>query len=110
VIRFFSEQGLTPALLRDSYQHQLRRLAAGFDALDADPGTIDRDRTTSLSQYGGFLALSTSRATELQLALRERGVLSDSRGRYLRLGPAPYISDEQLDTAVGLLGEAIASL
>jgi kynureninase len=110
VIRFFSEQGLTPELLRDSYQHQLRRLAAGFDALGADPGLIDRDRTTSLSQFGGFLALTTSRAAELQVALRGRGVLCDSRGRYLRLGPAPYLADDQLDTAVGLLGEAIASL
>ena len=27
------------------------------------------------------------------------GVLTDTRGRYLRLGPAPYLSDEQLDEA-----------
>ena len=30
--------------------------------------------------------------------------VTDSRGRYLRLGPAPYHSDEQLETAVEELG------
>ena len=43
-------------------------------------------------------------------ALHDRGVLADSRDRYLRLGPAPYLSDQQLDAAVGLLGDAIDSM
>jgi kynureninase len=37
-------------------------------------------------------------------------VLTDSRGHYLRLGPAPYVSDAQLETAVGLLGDALESV
>jgi kynureninase len=36
-------------------------------------------------------------------------VLSDSRGPWLRLGPAPYLSDEQIEAAIGLLGEALAA-
>jgi kynureninase len=41
-------------------------------------------------------------------------VASDSRGRYLRLGPAPYLSDDQLREAVARLGsvagEVVAKL
>jgi kynureninase len=42
--------------------------------------------------------------------LARRGVLTDSRGDVLRLGPAPYLSDDQLDAAVAALGEAVAQL
>jgi kynureninase len=110
VIRFFAEQGLTAELLRGSYQHQLDVLTETFDALDADPSLIDRDRATPLAEFGGFLALRTAHATELQGALRARGVLTDSRRDHLRLGPAPYLCDEQLVAAVELLGEALAAL
>ena len=48
----------------------------------------------------GFLALRSPRAGELSAALRGRGVLTDFRGDVLRLGPAPYLSDDQLREAV----------
>jgi kynureninase len=108
VLAFFAEQGLTPERLRASYRRQVDLLAAGFDALGADDAVITRDRETPLEQYGAFLALRTPRAGELQRALADRGVLTDSRGSWLRLGPAPYLSDAQLDAAIGLLGEALA--
>jgi kynureninase len=49
-------------------------------------------------------------AGELKAALAARGVMADSRGPWLRLGPAPYLADEQLDRAIELLGEALRSL
>ena len=78
--------------------------------MGADDALITRDRETPLDRYGAFLALRTPHAGELQRALAERGVLTDSRGWWLRLGPAPYLSDAQLEAAVGLLGEALADL
>jgi kynureninase len=33
--------------------------------------------------------------------------LTDARGEVLRLGPAPYLSDQQLRDAVALLGEVV---
>jgi kynureninase len=107
VFRFFQEQGLTPGLLRQSYLHQLDVLAGGFDALGAPDDVISRDRDTPSSALGGFLALRSPHARALQAALRERGVQTDARGDYLRLGPAPYLADAQLDAAVGALGEAL---
>jgi kynureninase len=108
VIEFFEAEGLTPELLAASYRHQLSVLADRFDALDAPESLIGRDRSAPLSSYAGFLALRTPRAAQLQRALHERGVLTDSRADYLRLGPAPYLSDAQLADAIERLGEAIA--
>ncbi len=110
VIRFFDEHGLTPERLRASYRHQVDLLAAAFDALGAPDELITRDRATPLDRYGGFLALRSPAAGELRAALAQRAVMADSRGSWLRLGPAPYLADEQLEAAVELLGDALRSL
>jgi kynureninase len=110
VFAFFGEQGLTPERLRASYRRQIDLLAAGFDALAIDDAIVTRDRALDLDRVGGFLALRSPHAGELQRALSERGVLTDSRGPWLRLGPAPYLSDEQLETGIALLGEAVTDL
>jgi kynureninase len=107
VMEFFAEQGLTPAFLREVSLHQTTLLADRFDALDASPGVITRDRSAPREAYGGFLALRSPRAGELQRELAERGVLTDSRGEYLRFGPAPYLSDEQLEQAMATLGALV---
>ena len=102
VLDFFEEQGLTPDRLRESYLHQTTLLAERFDALGLED--VTRDRETPLEAFGGFVALESERAEELSRRLLEAGVVTDSRGRYLRFGPAPYLSDEQLETAVEHLG------
>ncbi len=107
VFDFFEEQKLAPKLLRQVSQHQVGLLARLFDELDADPRLIARDRTVPLEQIAGFLTLTSPRAGDLCTALRKLGVLTDYRGDALRLGPAPYLSDEQLTTAVTALGEVI---
>ena len=103
VFTFLAEQDLTPDTLRASYRRQVQRLAEGFDALDLPHDTITRDRSVAFDELGGFLALRSPRAGALQAALARRGVLTDSRGDYLRLGPAPYLSDAQLDAALAHL-------
>jgi kynureninase len=107
VFDFFREHGLTPALLREVSQHQIRLLAWAFDALDLDPAVLSRDRACPLDDIGGFLALRSPVAASLVRSLRARGVWTDARGELLRLGPAPYLSDRQLLDAMGLLGEVV---
>jgi kynureninase len=102
VLDFFEEQGLTPERLRESYLAQTTLLAERFDALGLDD--VSRDRETPLDRFGGFLALQSDHADDLYRALLEAGVVTDSRGSYLRLGPAPYHSDEQLEAAIEHLG------
>jgi kynureninase len=69
---------------------------------------IARDRSIPLERIGGFLALRSPRAGTLSDRLRERGVLTDFRGEILRLGPAPYLSDAQLEQAMAELGKAVS--
>ena len=107
VFGFFREQGLSVERLRKIGLAQIRRLAAGVDALDPDPAVLKRDRTVRLSRRGGFLTMETPRAGEICCKLRGLGVYADFRGRVLRLGPAPYVTAEQLDEAVAALGEVV---
>ena len=88
VFDFFAEQGLTPEALRESYLRQTQLLAEALDV----PG--DRE------DYGGFLALEVEDAEGVSRRLAADGVTTDYRGRYLRLGPAPYLTDDQLALAV----------
>jgi selenocysteine lyase/cysteine desulfurase len=110
VFRFFADMGLTPSVLRGSYQHQLAVLAEAFDALGAPDTLVTRDRSTPLDAVGGFLALRSPRAGELCAALAARGVATDSRGDILRVGPAPYLSDAQLTAAMATLGDTLQDL
>lgn len=107
VLDFFARQGLTPAFLREVSLHQNGLLASAFDALDAPPEIITRDRSAPREAFGGFLALTAPDAGELRKMLAERGVLTDSRGDKLRFGPAPYLSDSQLEAAIATLGEML---
>ena len=110
VFEFFEQQGLTPELLHGVSQHQVGLLARRFDEQGLAPTLVARDGTVSIARLGGFLALRSSHAAALHAGLRARGVSSDYRGTALRLGPAPYLSDSQLDAAVDALGEVARSL
>lgn len=107
VLDFFSAQGLTQDRLRDRSQHQVGLLMEAFDGLDLDPDVIDRDRSVPLDGVAGFLSLRSPRAGELARALSVGGVRTDHRGDVLRFGPAPYLTDEQLRTAMDALREAV---
>ncbi|HVK26518.1 MAG TPA: kynureninase [Actinokineospora sp.] len=103
VIEFFRSQGLTPEVLREISLRQTTLLADAFDALNLPEAT--RDRSVPRTSFGGFLAVQTPHAGAWQKALAARGVLTDSRGQYLRFGPAPYLRDDQLVAAMTVLGE-----
>jgi kynureninase len=105
VLEFFDERGLTADWLRAVSRHQVTRLAERFDALGLDPTRVSRDRTTPAERVAGFLALRSPVAGELSRRLRDRDVRTDFRGDVLRFGPAPYLSDSQLDAAIAALGD-----
>lgn len=87
VFAFFEEHGLTPERLRDISLRQTTFLAERLG--------VDGDR----SKLGGFVALRRDDAPQLCAALREERIHTDVRGDVLRLGPAPYVSDDQLERA-----------
>jgi len=110
VLDFFDSQQMTPGWLRAVSRRQVGLLADAFDDLGADAAVIHRALCGPPEQRAGFLALRSPRAGELRAALRERGVRSDHRGDVLRLGPAPYLRDDQLIAAVDALGACLRAL
>ena len=105
VLDFFDQQGLTPERLRDISQHQVGLLRNEFLSLDLDPDVARLGTDVPMEERGGFLALECADADALFRALLDRGVRTDYRGSVLRFGPAPYLSDQQLRDAMGVLGE-----
>ena len=110
VFDFFDQHGLTVEVLAASYRHQVALLAERFDALELDPAFVDRDRSVPVEKLGGFLALESPRAGDLRRVLLARGVFTDHRDTTLRIGPAPYLSDLQIEAGIGMLGEVARSL
>lgn len=99
VIRFFEEQGLGVERLRALSLRQTERILDGLEGLRVrTPREPDR--------RGGFVAVGLDRASEIVRALRARGIYADARGPTLRLGPAPYVTDDEIDRAL----EALRSL
>lgn len=107
VFRFHEQHGLTPSRLREINQRQVARLTSGIEKLGLDERLL-RIEPMPDERRGGFLALRTSRAAEISRALRPQRVMTDARGDVLRLGPAPYLDDTQLDDGVAALAEVIS--
>jgi kynureninase len=106
VFAFHVEQGLTPQRLRAINRAQVARLIARIEALDLDPHLLAIEPVPG-ERRAGFLALRTPHAGDIVRALRARNVWTDARGDILRVGPAPYLDDGQLDEGVAAIGDAL---
>jgi kynureninase len=104
VFAFHAEHGLTAPRLREISRHQVGLLKREFEALDIDRSVAHIEPMPD-DRRGGFLAIRTPLAGGFCERLRRCGVLTDFRGNVLRLGPAPYLSDDQLRDAVRAIGE-----
>ena len=99
VFRFFEQQRLTPSELRALSQRQIEALASALGI----------ETEVALHETGGFLALRTRDTARLYKTLKGHGVWTDYRGEMLRLGPAPYVTEEQLDQAANIIRGVNAS-
>jgi kynureninase len=96
VIRFFDENQLTVEKLRALSQHQTSSLVniLGPDGLVSP---IDSNLR------GGFLAYRVADPSALVARLRTHQIYADSRGSIIRFGPAPYITDSEIQKAGHLI-------
>jgi kynureninase len=107
VFEFFRQQGLTPERLRANNRRQMQLLVQAFEALDLDPA-VGRVEPIPEERRGGFLAIRTARAGDIARDLRAEHVFVDARGDILRVGPAPYVRDDQLLTGINAIGDTLA--
>ncbi len=108
VFDYFERRDLNPDFLHDINQHQLHVLAKSICSFDFDPSVIAL--TTEIEYLGGFIAFKAPNAKLLCEMMRDRGVHTDYRNNWLRMGPAPYLCDEQLNDGVHALEEAVREL
>lgn len=104
VLDHWDRFGLSPAELRAISLRQTGRVierltTRGLGERIATPRDPER--------RGGFVAVRTAAADEKTRALRSKGVFVDSRGDLLRIGPAPYLTDAELDDGVDLVAEEL---
>jgi kynureninase len=99
VFKFFEQHGLTPKELRILSQRQIEVLVSALGI----------ETEVALHETGGFLALRTRDTPRVHEALKERDIATDFRGDTLRLGPAPYVTEEQLDQAANVIRDITAS-
>jgi kynureninase len=109
VFDFHAAQQLTPDRLRAISVRQVGLLENTITAVDLDPSKAQVVKMAP-DRRAGFLAVRSPHATHLARALRQSAVSADSRGDILRLGPAPYVSDEQLQEAAAKLSRIVTAL
>lgn len=95
-----------PALAAE-YRRQTRRIIELLDAAGLGERVLSsRDD----ARRGGFVTVRFSQAQAIVAALRERGVFVDARGERLRLGPAPYVTDDEIERGVAALEAVVGEL
>ena len=94
VIEFFHEQGLDIHTLRTISLHQTQRLIDGLSSAFQPITPVKAERR------GGFVAFYVENAHQWSNELRAVNIFTDARGNALRFGPAPYLSDDDLDIAI----------
>lgn len=93
VLGFFSEQGLDVARLRALSLTQTERILGHLEGLDV--------RTPRAAEArGGFVTVRVPNASAAVATLRDHGIFVDARGELLRFGPAPYVTNDEIDAAL----------
>lgn len=100
VIEFFHENKLTPNLLREISLYQVGQLRKRFVDADIDSNVAKFNQNIKSEHIAGFFTVQTPHAAELNKSLFEYDIYTDYRGNNLRFGPAPYISDSQINQAM----------
>jgi kynureninase len=110
VFNFFAQQKLTPKFLREVSQHQIELICTQFSQLDLDCQVIKLANDYCLEDRAGFVAFKTPCANYFRSELLKKNISTDCRGNLLRLGPAPYLSNEQISNGVSALKDIVKAI
>jgi len=104
VLAHFERFGLTPDHLRAVSLRQTRRILDRFDARGRGGDVIGPRED---ARRGGFVTVRARDAEACVRRLREREVFVDARGDAIRLGPAPYLTDDEIDRGTDAVIDAL---
>jgi len=107
VVEFFNRQGLTPERLSAQYRNQIQLLRNLFLEKAFNPDIIKLTHEDPVNKTGGFLSLNSPFARKIRTDLLKKDVFTDARGPILRIGPAPYITEQQCIKMINTLSESV---
>lgn len=108
VFDYFVQKGLSVDKLHDINDYQKSVLVREFLRCDLSNKIIRL--STEAEYFGGFISFKSPYSRQLCEKMRDRGVHSDYRKFWLRIGPAPYLCDEQLQDGILALEESVKEL
>ncbi len=104
VLAHWERFGLDVPALRAISLRQTRRIIARLE----EAGLGERVASPRADERrGAFVSVRTPHGHDVVLRLRARGVFTDARGGLLRLGPAPYLTDDEIDAGTSAAAEEI---
>ncbi|MFO0555437.1 MAG: aminotransferase class V-fold PLP-dependent enzyme [Polyangiaceae bacterium] len=104
VLDVFDRHGLDVPTLR---AESIRQTSLITDSLQR--AGLQLASSEESARRAGFVSVRLKNAEHVVRALRERQVYVDARGELLRLGPAPYLEDDEILRAVAELVRVVAS-
>jgi len=105
VLAHWDRFGLSPERLRAISLRQTARIIAHLDERGRGDAVVSaRDP----ARRGGFVAVRDPAAGAIVARLRMRKVFVDARGDLLRLGPAPYLTDDEIDRGTRALVDELS--
>lgn len=104
VLEHWDRFGLSPERLRAISLRQTARIIAHLDEQGRGSAVAS---ARSPAQRGGFVAVRDPAAGALVAKLRARGVFVDARGDLLRIGPAPYLTDDEIDRGMRAIADEL---
>lgn len=103
VFEWMQEIGLSPATLRAQSVLQTARTIDRYDQLDLAGAGLELATPRAAAERGAFVSLRHHDAGEIATRLAAAGVRVDTRGPYLRIGPAPYTTEAEIDRGLDTL-------
>lgn len=107
VLRWMDNMGLTPTVLRAASVESTEYILHLYDQLQLTRFGLELASPRSPNQRGGFIAFQHQNARKLCAELKKKGVFTDVRHNIIRLGPAPYTHNQEIERAMHTLSDCI---
>lgn len=115
VLDVFDRHGLDVATLRAISLAQTDRILQWFSTSAVRKRGAKLTTPEPPERRGAFVSVElpdgpqVASASAIVAALRARGVFVDSRGNRLRIGPAPYLLDEEIDRGLAVIDDVASA-
>jgi kynureninase len=107
VLEHWERFDLDVASLREVSLRQTRRVIDQLKSHNVFGASCQLVSSEEDERRGAFVTVRLAAASRVVERMRERHVWVDARGELLRFGPAPYVSDDEIDAGIKVFAEVL---